>query len=155
MFGGWHANSWMATGTVLVAAFLGLWQWYDKRARRADADATDRLFFKRQDMRRTIGIGMMLLLAIAIFLVDPPETSRDPRSLWQLAQLANLFFLVVLIIGLLALALVDGLATLRYARRQRHELAQEHAKLMLEVIRRTGSSDSKRGSDRKREAPPI
>jgi hypothetical protein len=98
---------------------------------------------------------MMLLLAIAIFLVDPPETSRDPRSLWQLAQLANLFFLVVLIIGLLALALIDGLATLRYARRQRHELAQEHAKLMLEVIRRTGSSDSKRGSDRKREAPPI
>ena len=153
MLGGWYSG--MAWGTVAVAAFLGLWQWYDKRARRADADATDRLFFKRQDVRRSIGIGMMLLLAIAIFLVDPPETSRSPRSLWQLAQLANLSFLIVLILGLLALALIDALATLRYARRQRRELSQEHAKLMLEVILRTGSSDALHVRDRNRGTPKV
>ena len=32
----------------------------------SDADAADRVFFQRQDLRRSIGIGMMLLLAIAI-----------------------------------------------------------------------------------------
>ncbi len=135
-----------AIGTVAVAAFLGLWQWYDKRARRADADATDRLFSKRQDLRRSIGIVMMLLLAGAIFFVDSAGTSRR-------AQAVYLVFLAALIIGLLALALFDALSTLRYARRQRRELAQEHAKLMLEVIRRTGSSDSRRGSEKKRELP--
>ncbi len=149
---GLNANTAMASGTVLVAVFLGLWQWFDKRAR--EVDEIDRDFFQRQDLRRWIGIGMMLLLAAAIFFVDPSETSQSPQSLRQLGQLANLFFLIALIIGLLALALFDGLATLRYARRHRRELSQEHAKLMLESIRRSGSSDSiPRVSEKKRGAP--
>jgi hypothetical protein len=151
---GLNANTAMASGTVLVAAFLGLWQWFDRRAR--DVDEVDRVFFQRQDLRRWIGIGMMLLLAVAIFVVDPSQPSMSPQTIGQLGQLVNLFCMIALIIGLLALALVDALATLRYARRHRRELSQEHAKLMLEVIRRTGSSDSiARVSEKKREAPRI
>jgi hypothetical protein len=149
---GLNANTAMASGTVLVAVFLGLWQWFDKRAR--EVDEIDRDFFQRQDLRRWIGIGMMLLLATAIFIVDPSETSQSPQNLRQLGQVANLFFLIVLIIGLLALALFDALATLRYGRRHRRELSQEHAKLMLESIRRSGSSDSiPRVSEKNRGTP--
>jgi O-antigen ligase len=153
---GWSANIWMAGGILAVALFLALWQRFDKRARRADVDGEDEVFFKRQDMRRWSGIGMMFLLAVAVFLVDPPETSPSPRSAWQLAQLANLGFLIVLVTGLLALALTDAIATLRYGRRRRRDLAHEHAKLMLEVMRRTGSPDSmSRVSEKQREAPGI
>ncbi len=151
---GLNANTWMAIGTVFVAVFLGLWQWFDKRAR--VVDEVDCVFFRRQDLRRWIGIGMMLLLAAAIFVVDPTEPSLSPRTLGQLGQLLNLFCMIALIIGLLALALVDALATMRFARRHRRELSHEHAKLMLEVIRRTGSSDSiPRPSEKKREAREI
>jgi ABC-type multidrug transport system fused ATPase/permease subunit len=151
---GLSANTAMASGTVFVAVFLGLWQWFDRRAR--DVDEVDRIFFQRQDIRRLIGIGMMLLLAVAIFLVDTSESSLSPQTIGQFGQLINLFGMIALIIGLLALALVDAMATMRYARRHRRELSQEHAKLMLEVIRRTGSSDSiPRVSEKNREAPRI
>ena len=36
-------------GIVLVAIFLGLWQWFDRRARDAGVDEADRYFFRRQD----------------------------------------------------------------------------------------------------------
>ena len=145
-----NADTTMAGGTTLVAIFLSLWQWYDRRARQGDLEPRDRVFFHRQDVRRSIGIGMMLLLAGAIFIVDPSETSWSPTSLWQCGQLANLFGLVALILGLLVLALFNALATMRYARRHRRDFTREHAKLMLEAIRRTGSSDSIRRVAHKR-----
>jgi hypothetical protein len=151
---GLSANTAMASGTVTVAVFLGLWQWFDRRAR--EVDDVDRVFFQHQDVRRWIGIGMMVLLAAAIFVVDPTQPTLSPQTLGQLGQLANLFCMIALIIGLLALALVDALATLRFARRHRRELSREHAKLMLEAILRTGSSDSfPRVSEKNREAPRV
>ena len=53
--------------------------------------------------------GMMVLLALAIFFVDSVGTSNALQAVY-------LVFLSALIIGLLAMALFDALATLRYAR---------------------------------------
>jgi hypothetical protein len=131
-----------ACGIVLVAVFLGLWQWYDKLAREPDMDEADRDFFRRQDRRRWFGIGLMGLLAIAIFISEPSELSMTPTSLKALWQIGNLCVLIALIVALLVLSLFDWMGTRDFARRHRRDLAQEHTKLMLEVVRRAGSSDS-------------
>jgi uncharacterized membrane protein YphA (DoxX/SURF4 family) len=132
----------MASGTTLVAIFLAGWQWHERRGRHAEWDPADRGFFRRQDLRRWVGIGMMLLLSVAIFAIEPSAQSEAPQTGRQIGQLANLVVLVALIAGLLSLALFDAMATYRFARHQRRELKQEHAKLMLDVISRVGSSDA-------------
>jgi hypothetical protein len=145
----WHTGYvGMALGVILVAFFLGLWQWYETQGRDTDLDEEDRRFFRRQDLRRWSGIGLMLLLAVAIIIADRWE---DGQFL-QIA--ANVAGLIGLILALLVLALIDSLATLRYARRHRRELTNEHAQLMLEVIRRAGAQDSmRRAPEKKSEIP--
>ena len=66
---------------------------------------------------------MMCLLAVAIFGVDFWNAARLPDSVRTVGPVLTVFGLTLLIIGLLALALVDVIATVRYARRQRRELA--------------------------------
>jgi peptidoglycan/LPS O-acetylase OafA/YrhL len=150
----WPPTSIFASGTISVGLFLGLWQWYEKRARHGEMDSTEHEFFRRQDLRRWVGIGMMFLLAAAIFLVDTRAGSAAPQNARYFVQVANLLGLVGLILGLLSLALVDAMATYRYARRNRRVLANEHAEIMREVIRRSaGSGAIPRGDDRKRRAP--
>ena len=96
---------------MLVAIFLGLWQWYDKRARSTELDEVDRNFFRRQDFRRWVGIGVMLILAAAI-AVEPFITARirgHPRRRCGILAI-DLFVVCVLILVLLALAIspTDG-----------------------------------------------
>jgi hypothetical protein len=150
----WPNGTLFASGTISVAVFLGLWQWYEKRARQEELDSVDREFFRRQDLRRWVGIGMMLLLAVEIFVVDAAAGEAAARSTRRLVQMANLVGLVGLILGLLGLALVDAMATYRYARRHRRELANEHAEIMREVIRRAaGAEVIPRGGEKTRRAP--
>jgi hypothetical protein len=137
----WNPYSGMALGTLVVAIFLGLWQFYEKRGRQKDLDAGERDFFRRQDLRRWLGIGLMWLLAAAIFAVDVLQNSQVRASTRKLGQVTSLLALTGLIVALLALALADTIATLRYARRHRRDLANEHAAIMREVIRRAGRSD--------------
>ncbi len=136
------AYPWMASGTIAVAAFLGLWQWFEKRARTADMEPADWAFFRRQDLRRWGGIGMMCLLAVGIFSVGRWDSAHTPHSGRDLGQVLTVFGLIVLILGLLALALFDAMATFRYARRQRRDLAREHAAILREVMRRSSAADS-------------
>jgi sterol desaturase/sphingolipid hydroxylase (fatty acid hydroxylase superfamily) len=143
----------MAMGIVAVAIFLGLWQWFDSRLREPDMTDEDRRFFRSQDLRRGLGIAVMLVLAVTIGLMPLGNRweSRPARLYWQLGVVGAL---VVLILVLLVLALIDWMATRQYARRHRRALHAEHSKLMLEVIRRAGSSDSiTRPKDTKSEGP--
>ena len=127
------ASSWFATGGILlVALFLGLWQWFDQKSRVPDQFPEDREFFGRQDRRRYAGVALMALLALLL----PLPTSDKIRLQHATLVILDLLIVCVLIVVLLVLAVVDGLATRRYARRHGRELAQEHAKLMLDVILR-------------------
>ena len=53
----------ISSGIVLIAAFLGLRQWYERRAREVDLSDLDRGYFFRQDVRRGLGVAVMLVLA--------------------------------------------------------------------------------------------
>jgi hypothetical protein len=141
-----------ALGILLVAIFLGLWQWFDRRSRDPHPDPKDLAFFQRQDQTRYIGVAVMV--AVALFLI---VGSSHALELYSTKLLALVWLIVcVLIVLLLALAVFDGIATHRYARRQHKALAQERAKLMLEALGRTGSSDSiRRTPDNKNQAREL
>ncbi len=134
----------ISSGISLIAVFLGLRQWYERRARDSALADADRRYFLRQDVRRGLGVAVMLILAVGLYL-----GSRIPP---KLGGRANLVFVQVwlviigLIIVMLGLALVDWISTRLYARRQRRVLAAERRKIMRETLRRQ-STDRAHGSD--------
>ena len=109
----------MAAGTIVVAAFLGLWQFFEKRARRPDTDPADwAAVLSAAGLETLGGIGMMCLLAVGIFSAGRWDAAHTPDSARDLTRVLTTFGLLVLILGLLALALFDAMATFQYARRQ-------------------------------------
>jgi hypothetical protein len=123
---------WYTIGILLVALFLGLWQWFDRRSRDPNADPIDRDFFSRQDRRRYIGVAVMV--ALAIFLVVGSSKALEDYSKPLLVFVWAIVCLLIPV--LLVLAILDAVATQRYARRQFRSLAQERAKLMLDALGR-------------------
>ncbi len=128
----------MSTGIMMIAFFLGMRQWYESRAREPNLSEHDRRYFFRQDVRRGLGVLVMLLLSLGIWIgarVEPLVAGR-----------ANLTFLhvwlvvIVLILILLTLALIDWLATRVYARRIRRSLARERVELLRQVFGKSASS---------------
>ncbi len=141
-----------AGGILLIALFLGLWQWFDQRSRESESSDEDREFFRRQDRRRYAGVGVMVALAVAIpvhsvLLYALPENNALHTRPWSGVIFVAIWLVVcVMIVVLLTLAFFDLLATRQFARRHRRALHRERSKLMLEMIHRSGSSDSGRGS---------
>jgi hypothetical protein len=123
----------MSIGIAMIALFLGLQQWYLWRARATDLSALDRRYFLRQDLRRGLGVAILLLLALGI--------SAGSRVKPKVAGHVNLFFLeiwlavVVLVLALLALAFWDWLAIRSYASRQRQSMVRERLELLDETYR--------------------
>jgi hypothetical protein len=146
------APIWFTIGILLVAVFLGLWQWFDRRSREVNLSAADRDFFVRQDRRRYFGVGVMTVLAALLPFIPNTEGSTRPTLFGAI----SLLVVCGLIIVLLALAFLDGLATRRFARRQLSSLEQERTKLLLGVIvGRTGADSSRRKPDQKSGAPEL
>jgi hypothetical protein len=145
--------AWFTGGILLVALFLGLRQWFDQRSRVPDLFPDDVEFFKRQDRRRYFGVAVMVALAILLGAIAS-DGLLAPESILQVILLLVVFALIVV---LLILAFLDGLATRRYARRHGRELANEHAKLMIDLIRRSSQSVNSGRSkpDDKAEAPEV
>ena len=141
---------WFAAGISLVAVFLGLWQWFDQRSRDLQASPEDHAFFRRQDRRRYFGVAVMA--ALALFLVIGSITLS--RS--SLAAMVSVWAIVCGLIAVLCvLALIDAVATQKYARRQFKALAQERTKIMLEAISRPQhSAMSRRPPDTKGSGAP-
>jgi hypothetical protein len=139
----------ISSGITLIAAFLGLRQWFEWRARDGSLSDQDRGYFFRQDVRRGLGVAVMLMLAAGLYFGSriPPKVDGH----------ANLTFVQVwlaiggLIIVMLGLALLDWISTRLYARRQHRFLASERRKILRETlrnIREDPSSESEQASDR-------
>jgi UDP-N-acetylmuramyl pentapeptide phosphotransferase/UDP-N-acetylglucosamine-1-phosphate transferase len=135
----------LAVGVSMIAVFLGLRQWYERRARDPELSDADGRHFTSQDLRRNLGVGIMLTIA-AILLV----TSRlEPRIKGQ----ANLIFaelwvvILALIVVLLILALIDWLAIRRYALRHRRTILRESVEAIRREARQAVANRSKQPSD--------
>ncbi|APW60326.1 hypothetical protein [Paludisphaera borealis] len=138
----------LALGVTMIAAFLGLRQWYERKGRGDLASPEEAGFFRRQDVRRWLGVGVMLALAVEVYIgswVEPRVGGRgNPRFV--------VVWLVVLslIIVMLGLALADWLATRAYAARQRKAIFREQLdELRQEIQRRV----AERGGDSPPELP--
>src|SRR6478752_7208344 len=113
----------LALGLFLIALFLGLRQWYERRARDVDLSGADLSHFRRQDARRYLGVAVLLAIAAVVFvttrLVPIVEGKANPAF-------AELWLLVLaMIVVLLGLALLDWLATRGYFERHRQEMIRE------------------------------
>jgi hypothetical protein len=120
----------LAVGLCLIALFLGLREWYERKARESDLSPADQRHFWHQDLRRRLGVGVLVAIAILALVgsrIDPGAAGK--ANLW----FATLWFAVLSLIAvLLGLALADLLATGAYARRRRKEMLRES----IEAIRR-------------------
>jgi hypothetical protein len=149
----------LSIAVAAIAVALGARQWSEQAAREADLPADDRKHFARQDLRRWIGVVLMLVLAVGVFAGSrmAPTVSTVPleagaRLGWQalagpwieplVLRRANIRFvavwagLIVLIPALLVLALFDWLATRRYAQRQRRSMARQRLEILRDTFRR-------------------
>jgi hypothetical protein len=140
----------MAAGISLIAAFLALREWYERRARETDLSEADQLHFARQDVRRSVGVGVIFAIVVILLV----SSAIEPRIKGR----ANLFFIELwvvvlgLIIVLLVLAMFDWMGTRSYARRQRRQIIRESLAGIRKEVRSTGSSPSK-GPDRPAKPP--
>ena len=120
----------LAAGLCLIALFLGLREWYERQARDPELAPADNRHFRHQDLRRRLGVGVLLAiaaLALAGSRIQPRAAGRSNVlfvALWLLV--------LTLILVLLGLALADLLATRAYARRHRRQMLRES----IEAIRR-------------------
>jgi hypothetical protein len=119
----------LAAGLCLIALFLGLREWYERRARERSLSPADQVHFSRQDTRRWVGVGVLLAIALLVLFGSRTEPLVECR--------ASLLFLVLwlavlaLLVLLFTLALVDWRATRAYGKRRRREILRES----LEAIR--------------------
>jgi hypothetical protein len=134
----------LALGVTMIAAFLGLRQWYERKARDEASSVEEAGYFRRQDIRRWLGVAVMLALAVEVYLgssVEPHVGGRgNPRFV--------VVWLVVLslIIVMLALAFVDWLATRAYDRRQRRAIFREQIEDLRHELRRSAAARKARES---------
>jgi hypothetical protein len=107
----------------MIALFLGLRQWYERRARPESMSPEDRAYFASQDLRRKLGVGTM----VAIALLIGAGSYVPPRSTGRVNLLFVILWMTVLalILVLLVLALLDLAATRSYTLRQRREMIRE------------------------------
>jgi hypothetical protein len=141
----------LAAGLSLIALFLALREWFERKAREQYLSPADELYFWHQDVRRRLGVGVLIAIA-ALALAG---SRIEPRA----AGRANLVFVVLwltvltLIVVLLGLALADLLATRSYARRRRREMLRES----IEAIRqqaRQASARARNEENGSHDAPP-
>ena len=163
----------LSVAVAAIAVLLGLSQWWERRARAANLSDADHKHFFRQDLRRAVGVLLMLILAVGIYIGSriPPKVSDFPLDIefkqamravagaWVVTWIngeasphfvAIWFVVIVLLVTLLALALFDWRATRRYAFRQRQALAGER----LEILRETfGQADADRNGSTEEPRP--
>ena len=124
----------LAVGLSLIALFLGLRQWYERKARESVLSPADQLHYGRQDTRRWAGVGT--LLAIAVLALAGSRIQPGPAGRPNLVFLALWFVVLALIMVLLGLALADLLATRSFARCHRKQLIRESIEAIRQEARR-------------------
>ena len=129
----------LSVGVFVVALLLLAWQWLERRRRPTSASADDDAYFGRRDPRRLAVSGVMLALAAGIYFGGRIPHLRDGRPNVLFVEVWGVVFALILV--LLALALVDWVATRDYANRQRKAIAEEGIeRLRSELKARPGGS---------------
>jgi Ni,Fe-hydrogenase I cytochrome b subunit len=129
------ANSLLiSSGVAMIAVFLGLRQWYEWRAREQELSESDRGYFFRQDVRRGLGVTVMLILAGGLYFGSriPPRVDGHANLTFVEVWMA----IISLIIVMLGLALLDWISTRLYARREQRALASERQRILRETLRK-------------------
>jgi heme exporter protein D len=136
----------LSLGIAMIAVFLGLSQWYEWRARDPDLPVKDLSYYRRQDLRRSAGVVLLLWLAIEIW-----SGSRIPHRIGQRPNPTFLFIWLsvgIKLIVLIALAMLDLLHTRRYARRHRRSMIIERLKLVRDARRQKADGQAPPSSER-------
>jgi hypothetical protein len=124
----------LATAVVLIAGLLGLRQFLERRSREPDLSEADARHFVRQDIRRALGVGVMLLLAAGLVVGSRLEPKVAGRTNPLFVQVWLGVFLLIFV--LLFLAMLDWIATRLYARRHRREIFDERIEILRDEFRR-------------------
>ncbi len=145
-------GSWLALGLAAAAVALVGWQLAERRHRGASPSEADRDHFRGQDARRRVVAGSVSLLAAGVYLGSRIPYRREGRP--NLAFLQTWLAVFLLIMLLLVLALLDWLATRRYARRHRDAIVREGMEILRDKMRarrpegeRPGLSGGRNGFD--------
>ena len=126
---------------LLVAALLAWREWVDRRDRALELSPEDARHFGHQDTRRSLGLVVMVLLAVGLIV-----GSRVPHKLGNQtnSQFLAIWLAIFLLISLLLfLAMVDWLALRIFARRHRGQILRERIEILKEEARRR----NRQGSD--------
>lgn len=140
-----------------IAALLGLRLWWERRTRDDGLPDADRRHFLYQDLRRGLGILLMASLAAGVYVGSRMPTfavePRDPRlresadaaagAIVQAALVThpNRQFVAVWLgifgstVLLLGLAMIDWIATRRYAHRHRQAIQHERLEILRDTLR--------------------
>ncbi len=154
----WTSSA-LAAVIAICALMLGLGLWRERRTRDGSLPVADRRHFLFQDLRRAFGILLMGYLALGVyigsrlplFVLEPKDPGEaGPVELTAGAVIVpvveahpNRRFLIVWlgvfasVVILLGLAMIDWIATRRYARRHRREMHQERLEILRETWRHT------------------
>ena len=127
------ASQVLAGAVLLAAAFLGWRQWQDYKNRPTELSRLDDNHFARQDLRRTLGTIVMLLLALGLVLggrMVPVINGQPNLKFVQVWSSVALLMIVLLILGML-----DWVSNRFYARRHRQQLTQEGLTLVEAELR--------------------
>jgi hypothetical protein len=118
---------------LVVAALLGWREWSDRRDRALELSPEDARHFARQDSRRSMGIAIMVLLAIGLFVGSRTphklDKATNPQFLWIWLGIFLLIFF------LLSLAMSDWLALRTFALRHRKQILRERIEILREENR--------------------
>ena len=144
------ASQGLAIGVSMISLFLGLRQWYEGRARWDVAD-DDRSFYRRQDVRRWLGVVVLSTLAGVVFAASRVRPWEGGKG--------NIAFVAVwlAVLGLIALtlgvALWDWIATWRFARRKRRALLRDHVEELRHHLRVAAGRSPNSGASGASSAP--
>ncbi len=123
----------MSIGILVVVALLLAWLWYERRLRGFDLSEQDAAHFASQDLRRSVVALLLGAVGLGIFADSwiEPRIGGHTNPLFLLNWLA----VFILLCALPVLAVLDWLATRRYARRHFNALARERMDILREELR--------------------
>ena len=128
---------------VFIAAVLAYRQWRDRRRRDVDLAGAEAVYHTRQDVRRWLGVFVMVLLALGLAVgTRIPHIVRGRTNPLFVQVWLGVF---LLIFALLLLALLDWFATRRYAYRHRRAMLQERDETLRDVLRPRSYPNNGRG----------
>ena len=124
---------------IVTAALLAAHQWHQRRDRGGTLSGLDASYFSRQDVRRGMGVVVMVLLALGLAFGARLNARVGGRANPVFVQVWLGVF--ILIFTLLCLALFDWVSTFLYARRQRRTMARERVELLRQLLRHTPAAE--------------